>query len=87
MEPEIAPEEAPPFELAEALTKALLVLDPDEGLALLDSLPEVEGLIVDAVGRRRASQGFGGTVHFEPIARGPDYRPSPSSQVPVQATR
>ena len=45
-------------ELAEVLTKALLVLDPHESFTLVESLPDVEALVVDDGGVRHASTGF-----------------------------
>lgn len=56
---------APSGALAEALSKALLVLPPREGLALLESRPGVEGLLVEADGSARASPGWDRAVAFE----------------------
>ena len=54
---------------AEALAKALLVLPPDEGIALLESLPGAEGLWLDESGDAHESSGWRAAVHFEPLAR------------------
>jgi thiamine biosynthesis lipoprotein len=54
---------------AEALSKALLVLDPDEGIALLENLPGAEGLWLDESGGARESSGWRAAVRFEPLAR------------------
>jgi thiamine biosynthesis lipoprotein len=50
---------------AEALTK-LLVLEPDEGLALLESLDGVEGILMEE-GRTRRSSGWDAAVDWEPL--------------------
>jgi len=54
-------------ELAEVLTKALLILGPDEGLALIEALPDTEALIVEEDGTRHVTSGFDATVQFEPL--------------------
>jgi thiamine biosynthesis lipoprotein len=56
---------APDATLAEALSKALLVLGEDEGLALVAEQEGCEGLLVDADGRRWATPGWAGAVSFE----------------------
>jgi FAD:protein FMN transferase len=43
---------------ADALSTALLVLGPEEGLALLERVPGAEGVVVTKDGRRFASQGL-----------------------------
>jgi len=43
---------------ADALSTALLVLGPEEGLALVERVPDVEGVIVTKDGRRLASAGM-----------------------------
>ena len=55
---------APSGELAEALTKALLVLDPAESFALIESLDGVEALLVDEDGRRSTTSGFQAAVRW-----------------------
>jgi len=50
---------------AEALTKALLVLGPDEGLALLAGVAGAEGLVIDAAGTLHESLGFRRETGFE----------------------
>jgi thiamine biosynthesis lipoprotein len=63
---------APSGELAEALTKALLVLDEAESLALVETLYDVEALLIDTRGRRHFSSGFERAVSFAP--QGPSYQ-------------
>jgi thiamine biosynthesis lipoprotein ApbE len=53
---------------AEALTKALLVLGPEEGLELLAGLPGAEGLVIDAAGTLHESPGFRHATGFEALA-------------------
>jgi thiamine biosynthesis lipoprotein len=53
--------------LAEALAKALLVLDEDEGVALVDAQPGCEALLVDADGGVWSTPGFDAAVRFEPL--------------------
>jgi thiamine biosynthesis lipoprotein len=43
---------------ADALSTALLCMSPDEGLALVESLPDVEALWVSTDGTQRTSSGF-----------------------------
>jgi thiamine biosynthesis lipoprotein len=62
---------APDATLAEALSKALLVLGEDEGMALLDGLPEVEGWLADADGRQWSTRGWAEAVRFEPLPAPP----------------
>jgi thiamine biosynthesis lipoprotein len=49
---------APSGALAEALSKALLILTPHEGLALLEVQREVEGLLIEADGSAHATSGW-----------------------------
>ena len=51
---------------AEALSKALLVLPRAEGLALLESLPDAEGLLLETGAILHASSGFQAASHFHP---------------------
>jgi len=53
--------------LAEALSLALLVLEPTEGLALVGGQPGCEGLLIEADGQLRSTPGWGAAVHFEPL--------------------
>jgi thiamine biosynthesis lipoprotein len=53
---------------AEALTKALLVLGPREGLAVLADMPGAEGLVIDAAGALHESPGFRQNTGFEALA-------------------
>lgn len=59
---------APDATLAEALSKALLVLGEAEGLALVAAQPGCEALLVDAEGGSWQTPGWSRTAHFEPIA-------------------
>ena len=43
---------------ADALATSVFVMGPDEGLALLEQLPDIEGVIVDSEGKLRASSGL-----------------------------
>lgn len=45
---------------ADALATSAFVLGPEAGLALLEELPQVEGIVVDSEGRITASTGLGG---------------------------
>jgi thiamine biosynthesis lipoprotein ApbE len=58
---------APTGALAEALSKALLVLGQDEGIALLEDLAGVEGFWIDASGRSRRTSGWDRAVGFEAL--------------------
>jgi thiamine biosynthesis lipoprotein ApbE len=53
--------------LAEALSLALLVLEPAEGLALVDSQPGCAGLLIEADGQFRSTPGWEAAVRFEPL--------------------
>ncbi len=56
---------APSGALAEALSKALLILTPQQGLALLEKQSQVEGLLIEADGSARATSGWSRAVAFE----------------------
>ena len=56
---------APSAELAEALSKALLILGESEGIALLEGFAGVEGLLAEADGRSWATLGWQAAVAFE----------------------
>jgi thiamine biosynthesis lipoprotein len=62
---------APSGALAEALSKALLVLSPDEALSLLGELPGVEGLYVAEDGATRETPGFRQATSFAPFPPAP----------------
>jgi len=53
--------------LAEALSLALLVLEPDEGLALVADQPGCEGLLIESDGQFRSTPGWQAAVQFEPL--------------------
>ncbi|MGH0032209.1 MAG: FAD:protein FMN transferase [Myxococcota bacterium] len=56
--------------LAEALSTALLVLGPEEGIAMVEETPDCEALLLDADGSRAATRGFDAATAFEPLAQG-----------------
>jgi thiamine biosynthesis lipoprotein len=56
---------APTAAEAEAWSKALLVLGPDEGIALMTARPGVEGLLTDEQGQRFATPGFEAATGFD----------------------
>jgi thiamine biosynthesis lipoprotein len=49
---------------ADALATAAFVLGPRRGLALLEELPEVEGFLITANGRRLATGGLEGFLQW-----------------------
>jgi thiamine biosynthesis lipoprotein len=49
---------------AEAFSKALLILGETEGLALLETLPDAEGLLIDASGETWQTSGFTDAVRY-----------------------
>lgn len=53
---------------AEALSKALLVLGPEEALAVVAGVPRAEALVIDAAGTLHESAGFRGATGFAPLA-------------------
>jgi thiamine biosynthesis lipoprotein len=53
--------------LAEALSKALLVLGSEEGAPVVESQPGCQGLLLSADGAHRATRGFDAEVHFEAL--------------------
>lgn len=53
--------------LAEALSKAMLVLDEDEALALIEAQEDCEALLVDAEGTVWHTPAWNSTVRFEPL--------------------
>jgi FAD:protein FMN transferase len=54
--------------LAEALSKALLVLGPIEGIALIEELPDAEALLLDESGESWRTRGWQDATQFEPLA-------------------
>lgn len=48
---------------ADALSTAIFVLGPEKGMALIEELEEVEGVIVGADGRVHVSKGFEGKIY------------------------
>jgi thiamine biosynthesis lipoprotein len=59
---------APDAAAAEAFSKALLVLAPEEALALLEAEPGCEALLLEGDGRRYETSGWAAASHFEPAA-------------------
>ena len=57
---------APTAAEAEALSKALLLLGEEAGLALLEAQPGCEGLLVLAGGRQASTRGWQAATRFEP---------------------
>ncbi len=62
---------------AEALSKALLVLAPEEGIALVESWPDAEALLLDADGRSWRTEGWDAETRFEELD-GPPAEPVPA---------
>lgn len=58
---------APDATLAEALSKALLILGEEEGVALVAGQPGCEGMLVDAEGGIWETPGWRKAVRFEPL--------------------
>ncbi|MBI3752808.1 MAG: FAD:protein FMN transferase [Deltaproteobacteria bacterium] len=50
--------------MADALSTAIFVLGPDDGMKLIEKLPDAQGLIIDANGRITVSAGLKGKVIF-----------------------
>jgi len=67
---------APDGATAEALTKALIVLGPEDGLAVVAKMPGAEALVIDATGGLHESAGFRAATDFE--------RASPASKRSAQ---
>ncbi|MFI5315726.1 MAG: FAD:protein FMN transferase [Myxococcota bacterium] len=49
---------------AEALSKALLILGEREGIALVESLPGAQGILLDAAGAQFETAGWRAATHF-----------------------
>ena len=67
--------------VAEALSKALLVLGPHDGIALVEDWPDAEALLLDADGRSWRTRAWDRETHFEPVPAQPDS--SSRSGVPI----
>ena len=50
--------------IADAVAKGVFILGPAEGMALIEQLPDVEGVIVDAGNRVLVSSGLRGRVRM-----------------------
>ena len=59
---------APDATQAEALSKALLVLGEEVGIALIEAQPRCEALLVDAGGETWTTRGWNSAAGFEPLA-------------------
>jgi thiamine biosynthesis lipoprotein len=56
--------------LAEALSKALLILEPAVGLAVIEAQPGCEGLLVEAGGRTHTTSGWAAATRWAPGSPG-----------------
>ena len=65
---------------ADALATAMCVMGPDQGLALIESLPRVEALLVSMDGRTLSSSGLRGDAGARPEAPGSDSGPGSGSR-------
>ena len=52
--------------MADGLDTGIFVMGPDKGTALIESLPDVEGVIVDQEGKMIVSSGLKGRLRLEP---------------------
>lgn len=68
---------APSAAQAEALSKALLVLGEREGIALLERLPGVEGLLHEGNGHRWMTAGWASATAFVPLSLGIERKMQP----------
>jgi len=59
---------------AEALSKAVLVLGPVDGIALVEEWPEAEALLLDGDGRAWRTRGWDAATRFEPVGKRPAAR-------------
>ena len=57
---------APRAALADGLSTGVFVLGPDRGMALIERLPDVEGVIVTDTGEIRVSSGLNGRLDTTP---------------------
>jgi thiamine biosynthesis lipoprotein len=64
--PQVAAALAPSGAQAEALSKALLVLGEKDGIALVESLPDAEGISIDESGALFETSGWRDATHFSP---------------------
>lgn len=58
---------APTAAQAEALSKALLILGEQDGIALLGKLPDTEGMLIEAGGKIWMTAGWASSVAFPPL--------------------
>ncbi len=58
---------------AEALSKAMLILSRNEGLALLETLPDAEALLIEADGSLHMTTGWRAATRFQPRVQEPAY--------------
>jgi thiamine biosynthesis lipoprotein len=57
---------------AEALSKALLILGEDDGIALLETLPDTEGILIDESGKTWETSGWSKAAHYSAEFPGED---------------
>ncbi len=75
---------APTGAAAEALSKALLVLDAAEARSLLADLPETEGLLLRRGRTPLSTRGWKSAVRFDPLSPPADTPPSEAGHDPIQ---
>jgi thiamine biosynthesis lipoprotein len=68
--------------LAEALSKALLVLGPEQGIALVEDWPGAEALLLDEDGSSWRTRGWQDATRFEPVSAGS----SAPGEVPIHSS-
>jgi thiamine biosynthesis lipoprotein len=52
--------------MADGLDTGIFVMGPEKGMALIEALPDVEGVIVNARGKVMISSGLKSRLRFEP---------------------
>lgn len=72
---------------AEALSKALLILGESEGIELLESLPDAEGILIDESGASWQTSGWTRTTRFSPDWPGARSSAIPTSRADPSAAR
>jgi thiamine biosynthesis lipoprotein len=73
---------APSASLAEALSKALLILAPERGIDLIAAQPDCEGLLVDAAGRQHKTPGWDAATRWEALTPPAPQAPGPVTRSP-----
>jgi len=72
---------------AEALSKALLILGESDGIELLESLPDAEGILIDESGASWQTSGWTRETRFSPDWPGAAASASPTSRADLSAAR